>query len=158
DDRLAELNAKLVGIAIGYGSGAGAIRAKVEASHHLSKEVAADRAGFLGLMGGGSAVTGDADGDLLRDAAKGKIDISSPAAPPAAVASLPAPVQAMKPADRKAWVDEKNAERAKIAEEINAVAKKRNEYIKAKAPKKDSFDGHVEDTVKSQAASVGLKY
>jgi hypothetical protein len=118
--------------------------------------VAADRAGVLGAMGKGSAVTGR--GDVLRDSLDGLIDLSSPAAPPAAVAALPAPVQAMKPADRKAWVDEKNAERAKITAEINDVAKKRNEYLKAKPAKKDSFDGRVEETVKSQAASVGLKY
>jgi hypothetical protein len=156
DDRLAELNAKLVGTAIGYGEGGAAIRSKVEAAHHMAKEVAADRAGVLGAMGKGSAVTGR--GDVLRDSLDGLIDLSSPAAPPAAVAALPAPVQAMKPADRKAWVDEKNAERAKITSEINDVAKKRNEYLKAKPAKKDSFDGRVEETVKSQAASVGLKY
>jgi hypothetical protein len=157
DDKLAELNAKLVGTAIGWGRGGEAVRAKVIASHGLSKEVAADRAGFLGVMGG--AVTGKDEGDLLADVAKGKVDISSPAAPAAAVSALPAPVQAMKPADRKAWVDEKNAERAKIAEEINAVSKKRAEYMKHKAPpKKDSFDGRVESTVKEQAESIGLRY
>ena len=149
DDKLAELNARLVGTAIGYGKGAGAVHAKMEAGRSLSKEVAADRAGFFGVMGG--AVSGD--GDLLNDVATGKV---APEAP-AAVAAMPAPVQAMDPAARKAWVDEKNVERNKIATEINALAKKRSDYMKAKAPK-DSFDGRVEETVKAQAASIGLKY
>jgi hypothetical protein len=151
DDKLAELNAKLVGTAIGYGKGAAAVHSKVSASMALPKEVAADRAGVLGAMGG-AAVTGE--GDLLNDVVNGRVD---PAAP-AAVAAMPTPVQAMKPAERKAWIDSKNAERTRITEEINTIAKKRNEYLKAKPAKKDSFDGRVEDTVKEQAASVGLKY
>jgi len=149
DDKLAELNARLVGTAIGYGKGAGAVHAKMEAGRSLSKEVAADRAGFFGVMGG--AVSGD--GDLLNDVATGKVAAEAPAA----VAAMPAPVQAMDPAARKAWVDGKNAERNKIATEINALAKKRSDYMKAKAPK-DSFDGRVEETVKAQAASIGLRY
>jgi hypothetical protein len=152
DDKLAELNSRLVGTAIGYGKGAGAIREKAEMSRALPKSVAADRAGFFGIMGG--AVSGS-EGDLLRDAATGKLDVA--AAPPAAVAAMPAEVQAMKPAERKVWVEQKNLERNKIADEINLLAKKRSEYMKAKAPK-DSFDGRVESTVKAQAESIGLKY
>ncbi len=150
DDKLAELNSRLVGTAIGYGKGAGEVHAKVAASRGMSKEVAADRAGFFGLMGGGKAVSGE--GDLGRDVATGKVDVAT-----APAASLPVEMQSMTPEGRRKYVEEKNLERGHIADEINSLAKKRNEFMKAKAPK-DSFDGRVEDTVKAQAASVGLKY
>jgi hypothetical protein len=149
DDKLAELNSRLVGTAIGYGKGGGAVREKVAATHSMSKEVAADRAGFLGLMGGKAAVTGADHDDLVN------LPATTAAAAPAA--ELPTEMRSMTPEGRRAYVEEKQHERAKIADEINALAKKRNDYMKAKAPK-DSFDGRVEDTVKAQAASVGLKY
>jgi Mg-chelatase subunit ChlD len=149
DDKLAELNSRLVGTAMGYGRGAGAVAAKIEASHHLSKEAAADRAGVLGLMGG-AAVTGE--GDLGRDYKAGKVDVTT-----APAAALPEPMRAMDPAARKKYVEQKNAEREKISEEINSIAKQRNDYLKSHS-KKDSFDGRVDEAVKSQAASIGLKY
>ena len=143
DDKLAELNAKLVGTAIGYGKDAGIVRAKAEAGRMLPKEVAADRASFFGGLKGGGAVGGD--GDLLRDAASGKVDVAT-----APAASLPVEMQAMSPEARKTWVAEKNEERAHIAEEINALAKKRNAYKASKSPR-DSFDSRVEDAVKIRA-------
>jgi hypothetical protein len=149
DDKLAELNARLVGTAIGYGKGAGEIRAKAAMSRGMRKEEAADRASFFGLLGGRSAVGGDAKDDL----------VSAPAAAVAAApaAELPVEMQAMSPDARRHYVEGKKAEREKITTEINGLAKKRNDYLKSKAPV-DSFDGRVEATVKEQAKSVGLAY
>jgi Mg-chelatase subunit ChlD len=147
DDQLAALNARLVGTAIGYGRGAGEVRAKAEAGRMLRKEEAADRASYFGAMGGLSAMGGE--GDLV-----------APAAPPPATVpakDLPTEMQALSPEARTKLVEDKKAERVKITAEINEVAKKRNEFLKTKAPK-GSFDERVESTIKHQAASVGLAY
>jgi hypothetical protein len=148
DDKLADLNARLVNTAIGYGKGAGEVYRKAAMSRALSKEAAADRASFFGLAGG--AVSGE--GDLGRDVASGKI---APMAVPAA--ALPPEMRPMAPEARVHYIEEKNAERERIAAEIKTIAKRRTEFLKAKAPA-DSFDAKVEATIAHQAAAVGVAY
>jgi Mg-chelatase subunit ChlD len=148
DDKLAELNSKLVTTAVGYGRAAGEVRAKVSASISMSKSAAADRAGYFGIAGG--AVGGG--GDLVKDWEAGK---AAPAAMPAT--ELPPEMQAMDAPAREAYVRNKHAERIKVTEEIKALAHRRAEYLRDKT-KADSFDAKVESAVKDQAASVGLRY
>ncbi len=148
DDKLADLNAKLVNTAIGYGRWRGEVSAKSAAAIAAPKGMAADRAGFMGASGG--AVGGD--GDLVRDIASGKASIDSlkPADMPAEMAAMPAPAQ-------KAYVAQKEAERKKISAEINTINAHRNGYLKDKN-KADAFDARVESTIKAQAASIGVAY
>ncbi len=153
DDKLASLNARLVDTAIGYGSGAGAVRAKASAAHSMAKMEAADRASFFGL-GSKGAVGGRADDDLVNAVNSGHVDVAA-----APAASLPVEMQALDGAGRKAYVASKTAEREHIQSEINALAKDRNAFLKskAKAGPADSFDLSVEKAVKKQAASVAYK-
>jgi hypothetical protein len=148
DDKLADLNAKLVNTAIGYGRYRGEVRSKAEAAMAAPKSTAADRAGFFGASGG--AVGGE--GDLVRDVASGKADT---AAMPAA--ELPEEMRGLDSDGRRKFVDDKRVERERITGEINAVAKKRAEFMKGKNSA-DAFDARVESTIKAQAASVGVKY
>src|SRR5581483_5726795 len=148
DDKLAALNSKLAGSAIGYGRYRGEVSAKKALSATMAPSVAADRAAFFGRSGG--AVGGA--GDLIDDALKGK---AKPEAMPAA--DLPEEMQAMDGAGRRKYIEEKSAERSRIQAEINGLAAKRDEYMRAKAPS-DSFDAKVEGTIKAQAAKHGVKY
>jgi hypothetical protein len=148
DDKLAELNRRLVGTAIGYGLGASELRAKAARAGLLDKESAAARASVIGGMGGGFR----GEGDLGRDVAAGLV--SAVAVP---MAALPPEMQPMAPARRAEYVAQKNAERARISDEIKVLAKQRSEYLKDKAPA-DSFDAKVEATISRQAKSVGVRY
>jgi Mg-chelatase subunit ChlD len=147
DDKLAALNGKLMGTAIGYGSGAGELRRKVATSMAAPASIAADRASFFGRKGG--AVGGG--GDLVKDVAEGRVKAEAvPAGElPAEVAAMPAPA-------RSAYVQQKAREREEVQKEINKLAEERNAYLKKNKPKADSFDGAVQSTLKRQAAETGL--
>jgi hypothetical protein len=149
DDKLASLNSRLMGTAIGYGSGAGALHRKVAASMAAPAAIAADRASYFGAKGG--AVGGD--GDLVADVATGRVKAESVPA-----ASLPAEVAAMPAPAREAYVKDKMKEREAIQAEINKVAAERKAFMKKAAkPAADSFDGAVQKTLEKQAESAGLK-
>ena len=92
DAKLAELNGRLVGTAMGYGAHAFEVRAKKEAAMRLDGSSAADRAGYF--AGSGKGAIGGA-GDITTDALEGRVDVK--ALPPAA---LPEPMKAMDPAER----------------------------------------------------------
>ena len=147
DDKLAVLNAKLMGTAIGYGSGAGELRRKIATSMSAPAAMNADRATFFGAKGG--AVGGR--GDLVKDVADGKV--KAEAVPtgdlPSEVAAMPAPA-------RSAYVAEKLRERDDVQKEINKVASERNAFLKKKSPAADSLDGAVQSTLRKQAAEAGL--
>jgi Mg-chelatase subunit ChlD len=148
DDKLAELNGKLVGTAVGWGRYRGEVAEKVSASRAMPKAAAADRAGFFGLKGG--AVSGA--GDLVKDAEEGRVDIAA-----APAAALPAEVATLDADGRKAWVEKKKAERESIQAEINKLNLERAKYLKERR-KADAFDARVEDTIRSQAKSIGVAY
>ncbi len=152
DDQLARLNSRLVDTAIGYGSGAGMLRAKAVAAHAMPKMEAADRASFFG-MGGKGVIGGRADDDLVNAVKDGHLDVAA-----APAASLPVEMQAMGGAERKSYVASKTVEREHISAEINDLAKRRNAYLKEKSGPADSFDKSVESAVKKQAKAVGLAY
>jgi Mg-chelatase subunit ChlD len=150
DDKLAELNAKLVDTAIGYGSLRGEVAAKKAGAMAMPKSMAADRAGATISFDEGGAVGGD--GDLVRDWKSGK---AKPADLPAA--ALPPEMAAMPAPAREAFVKQKSEERAKISAEIGRINASRNAFLKDKN-KADAFDSRVESTIRSQAASIGVKY
>jgi len=148
DDKLADLNGKLVGTAIGWGRYRGEVAEKVSASRAMPKASAADRAGFFGLKGG--AVSGA--GDVLKDAEEGRLDVAA-----APAAALPAELGSLDADGRKEWVAKKKAERETIQAEINKLNTERTKYLKERR-KADAFDARVEDTIRSQAKSIGVAY
>ncbi|MCU1279773.1 MAG: hypothetical protein JWM53_3319, partial [bacterium] len=70
DDKLAELNSRLVGTAIGYGRDGEGMMGKARAARAMPMMEAADRASFFGLSGRGAVGGG---GDLLSDVKSGKV-------------------------------------------------------------------------------------
>jgi Mg-chelatase subunit ChlD len=148
DDKLAELNRKLVGTAIGYGRWRGEVRAKAATAAAAPASTAADRAAFFGLKGG--AVGGA--GDLGRDFAEGKVKLEALPAD-----DLPAELSGLDGDGRRRYVEEKNAERARVQAEINTLAFKRNEFLKDKK-KADAFDTKLESTLKRQGKEIGVKW
>jgi len=153
DDKLADLNAKLVETAIGYGSGTlrGEVAAKKSAAMKMEKSLAADRAGAMGALSDGlGGISGD--GDLVRDWKEGKAkpaDLPAAALPPE-MAGMPAPA-------REGYVQRKAEERTRISAEIAKINAERNAFLKGKN-KADAFDARVESAIRSQAASIGVKY
>jgi hypothetical protein len=149
DLKLAELNSRLVGTAIGYGSGRGGVERHAKAAAGMAPAEAADRASYFGVKGG---AVGGVDDELITAVAAGRATVASTPA-----ASLPPAMQAMAPAKREEYVKEKTAERTRIQAEINAVAKKRGEWLhKNVADKPDSFDAKVQETLRTQAKSIDL--
>jgi hypothetical protein len=150
DSKMAELNARLVGTAVGYGRDAGELRRRAAMAAAIPAPMAADRASFFGAKGG---AIGDAHDDLVQAKIDGLVE---PAKAPRA--ALPPEMQAMAPAEREAYVKSKAEERNRIQSEINNIAKQRNEWLhKNSAGKPDSFDAEVEGALRKQAKSIGLK-
>jgi Mg-chelatase subunit ChlD len=150
DTKLAELNSRLVGTAIGFGAGRGAVERRAKAAVSMDPATAADRASFYGVKGG---ALGGADAELLTAIGEGKASLATTPA-----AALPPAMQAMDPTKREEYVKEKTAERTRIQAEINALAKKRGEWMhKNVTAKPDSFDAKVQETLRTQAKSIDLK-
>ena len=148
DDRLAELNRRLVGTALGYGAHRREIAEKTASALSAPRSIAADRAGFVAA--GGMAVSGE--GDLLADVAKGKAKLGAIPA-----ASLPAPMQAMSPTEQNAYVAAKQAERDKVIDEIKSVSHSRKDFMKKESSKPGhaaGFDDEVRRSITRDTAGV----
>ncbi|MEO6952892.1 MAG: vWA domain-containing protein [Polyangia bacterium] len=148
DDKLAALNAKLMGTAIGYGKSRDEVARKVARSLAAPAAMNADRASYFAKSGGG-AVGGM--GDLVKDIAEGRVKAED-----VAPSDLPAAIAAMSPPARSAYVSHKAREREEVSTEINTLADERNAYLKKSKPKAGSLDGAVEGTLRRQAAAAGL--
>ena len=151
DDKLAELNRRLAGTAIGYGRFREAVATKATAAAAAPATVAADRAGFAAKNG--LAVSGE--GDLIEGVMSGKVKLEAlkPADLPPEIANAPAPAQA-------AFINEKNTERQQIIAEINAESAKRDSFMKHAKPAKKAagFDDEVRSSIAKDAKSIGLAY
>ncbi len=152
DTRLAELNRRLAGTALGYGTHRREVAAKVAASKAAPAPMAADRAGWAGRKG--VAVAGD--GELLNDLAIGKAHLG-PGAGGVSGADLPEAMRLMTAEQQQAFVGQKQAERKAVLDEINTVNAQRNAYLKSeskKAKRPAGFDDEVRHTVEKQAAGM----
>jgi hypothetical protein len=156
DRDLSELNRRLLGTAIGYGSADKklAVQRKTEAAAIAPAAAQAERAGMFGFLrskGKAAAVSSD---DLVDDWQNKKVN---PSALPAE--ALPEPMQAMKPEDRTRYVEEKSQARKVILDEITTLSARRDDYLKKARPAPSGgFDGKVRESLKKQAADVGLVY
>jgi Mg-chelatase subunit ChlD len=161
DKELAELSAKMDETRLYYGNEEKKEqqRSKVAASEKLhessSVESRARRAAFNVSKSGESNFLGD--GELVDDVASGRVDITT-----IEEAELPAPMQAMAPAERQAVIVEKAEQRQALQARIKAMADKRSSYLKEKVEAeggmKDSLDEKIYSAVREQAASKGLRY
>ncbi len=150
DTELKELNDKLSSTLLPTGSAAdkAAATGRLRINRAMSAGVKAESATYR-------ARSGRLDSkDLLTVLSRGKkleeID----------EAKLPAPVAAMAPPARKAYVQKVKAKRRAIKRKIRAVAKKRSKYIRAKKPKgaPTAFDDTLGKALKKQGKRIGVKY
>ena len=76
-----------------------------------------------------------------------------------APAALPEPMQAMNTDERNRYISTKKEQRQEVLNKINAISAKRDAFLKEKAPAASGgFDGKVRESIKKQAADVGLMY
>ena len=161
DRTLAELSAKLDATRLSYGSDADQKRqaAKQAATDKLhavaSVESRARRAAFNASAAGKTNLLGEKD--LVEDVTSGRVDLST-----VNPATLPAPLQAMAPAEREAAVQDQAERRRVLTGELAAVAKQRAEFLERKVSAsggaKDSLDEQIYGAVREQAAAKGLRY
>lgn len=161
DREMAELSEKLDETRLYYGNAEKKEkqRKKVAASSKLhagsSIESRARRATFNSSKSGESNFLGDSE--LVDDVASGRVDISS-----IEESHLPAPMQAMAPAERQAVIDKKAEQRKVLQAQIKEMAEKRSSYLKQKVEEeggaRDSLDEKIYSAVREQAAGKGLHY
>ncbi len=155
DAQLAKLNAELNKTYIGYGPQGATAAARQEAQ---------DKNAFGMSLGSGatraaakaSAAYDNADWDLVDAKKKGKLE-----AIPAA--AMPAPMQAMKAEERKAFVEQKEKERAEIQAKIQAVSKEREAFVEKELAKKakdgtKTLDDALLESAKAQGAKAAYSF
>jgi Mg-chelatase subunit ChlD len=161
DRELAELSAKLDATRMYYGSAADKAKAeekeaagsKLRAS--ASVESQARRAAFNRSKSGAANLLGEKE--LVEDVTSGKVDLGAIAQP-----ELPAPLQALPAAERKAEVEKLAKQRDELKRQIDDLAAKRSDYVSKEVDKaggaKDSLDAKIYGTVREQAGKKGLRY
>ena len=111
--------------------------------------VAADRASYAAK----NKIAVSGRGDLLG--AMGSMGKGASYVNELPPSSLPAPVAAMKPAERESFVRQKQEERDAVTAEIGRMAKERDSYLKHASPaKKDGFDDRVRKSLMDQSSGV----
>ncbi len=151
DARLQSLNNELAGTVMSWGSASDKQASQVKLGNrmHMSASSAAEAASY-------SARTSRMnDEDLLWALDNGKALAEIPAA------ELPAELQGMSEADRGEHVKEVRKKRDLINAQIREVAAQRDAFLRdaeAKAGVDAGFDGQVVETLRKQAASIGVAY
>jgi len=162
DADIARLDGDMRGTAVMYGRGEEREAAKkkmdkvAETMAAAPAEAKAERAAYASRAAkeSPSAVFGGAD--LVSGAGSGAVDVAKLPAE-----SLSDEMKKMSPAERKAYIDKKAAERKAIQAKIDDLNKKRAAYLADEAKKgggKDSFDGKVLDAVREKSAKIGVTY
>ena len=161
DRKLAELSAKLDATRLYYGSAEEkaeqARRLAATDKVHAESSVAsrARRATFNASPAGKVNFVGEKE--LVEDVVSGRVDLTT-----LDKAALPAPLQALAPAEQKAAIEEQAERRKALSAEVQSLAAHRDEYLKRQVAErggaKDSLDDKIYGAVREQAAAKGLKY
>jgi uncharacterized protein YegL len=163
DGRVAELGSAMAGTYVGYGDdgvrreavrkmSAAESAAGAAAPAEAPKAVAADRAGLM-------ARTGRLDAsDLLSLLAEGNTRLED-----LDEAKLPADLKALKPEDRRAWIEAKAKEREALRKELSDLESKRAAFLaeaarKAASAGRSAFDLEVSKFLREQAVRKGFKF
>jgi hypothetical protein len=157
DAELATLNRSLGKTAIGYGSADDRreMSSKLRAAAEAPSAATSARLSYLSKAGAG-LVSGLKD---LVEAVDEGLDLAT-----APVASLPAPMRAMAPAEREAFVARKSGERKKLQGRITVLNNARDDYVHQELAKQrasgklDGFDEKVLGAIRSQAEEAGIAY
>jgi hypothetical protein len=152
DDDIAEMSVAIGGTLIAYGKleQQAEVREKAARASEAPAAVAADRAVY-NLASGGKAVQGT--GDLVADLAAGTVDLAK-----LAKDDLPVEMQRMSPAERLAYVRDRQTERNALNARLETLARQRADWIETEqrrlAGTGDSFDLAVAGMIDAQAAKV----
>jgi len=161
DKKIAHLSRKLDDTRLYYGTEKQKEKQqlKLDAAEKLhsgaSIESRARRAEYNLSKSGKSNFLGE--NELVDDVASGRIELDSIDSE-----SLPAPMQAMTPAEQKRLITQKAEQRKLLRQEIESLSKERSDYLEEKVDalgsSKDSLDHKIQSAVKLQAAKKGLDY
>ena len=157
DDDILELNDKLNRTYVAYGKRGRARKERQQAADEsaasVSKPAAVARSGAKATK-----LYDNSDWDLVDAAAGGGVAVED-----LEEEDLPAELRDLKPAERKAFVKRKTAERAKIQKELSALNKKRTAHVKKELAKEGSgkdkaFDAALSKALREQAAEKGIAF
>ena len=127
--------------------------AKLHASS--SDESRARRAAFNASESGKDNLLGE--GELVEEVTSGRLDVDS-----LEPDLLPAPMQAMAPAEVKAEIAKKAGRRNELQQRIGELADRRAAYMRDEVEKAGGAEASLDDkiyrTIKEQAAASGLRY
>lgn len=162
DAELGELSGRLSGTLLGYGDelAQAALEEKREAGAGIAADApasaGAERAVYLARDASGRTLGGRQE--LVQDLADGKVKLDQ-----IKEDELPPELQSLPADQRQAFVDQKAAERKELQAKINALAGKRAEYMRVEmerlgAGDRDAFDQKVIESLRAQAARVGIRY
>jgi hypothetical protein len=157
DDNLARLSDALNKTYVAYGAG-GAAHAENQAAQDKNAASAGAPAAASRAVAKSSVLYEASDWDLVDAKKKGKKDV---AAMPAA--ELPAPMRALKPADRQAYLDGKAHEREEIQKQIAAASARRDQFLQAERTRRakgstKALDDALGDTIRTEATSAGFSF
>ena len=162
DAELAELSAGLSGTLLAYGTEAeqAALAEKREAGRGIAGEAAApaaaERAMYLARDESGATLGGRQE--LVQDIAAGRVSLDD-----LEEDELPSELRELPAEERRAYVERKAGERKALQAQINELAEKRAEFMRAElerlgAGERDAFDQKVIESLRAQAARVGIRY
>ncbi|MBI4879679.1 MAG: VWA domain-containing protein [Planctomycetes bacterium] len=152
DARLAELNGLLARSSLPYGSAElqSEEKEKVSEVASMPAAAAADRAEFAGRTAGAAG-----EHDLLAAVRAGRVDLDE-----LSDEELPEEFRSLTLAERRARLDEIEADRAKLLEEITRLSAERraflDEALKKAAGSEDAFDARVLAILREQAKKKGI--
>ncbi len=160
DAELAKLNEEVGRTIVAYGSkqeraSVMAKQVRAEEAVAAAPSAVADRLAFNASTG--RVVQGG--GDLLDDLKRGVASLDKVPAK-----DLPTEMQALGPAERKAYLQRKEAERNRIQARIAELGRQRQAFLDAEAKKRavggkgDSFDEKVGEALREQAKRKGIRY
>ena len=168
DARLAKINSELADTTLAYGTATMRREAGMskDAAKRLDPAAAADRAGFAGKTGGGSAAPKAAPagpgaargGDLVEAVREKKVDLAK-----LKDDELPDEIRKLKTTkEREEYIKKVETNRVKLQKEALDLDKKRGTHIademKKKGKGKDSFDNNVLEMLRKQAKKYDIGY
>ena len=162
DEKIAKVSAALDQTRLYYGNAKlkAANERKKQTAEKLHSELSAEsqarRAAYHLTPSGRSDFLGE--NELLDDLASGRVQLSD-----IPQDYLPEPLQAMAPDARLNHIQDTTQQRQKLEEELQIISRQRADYIAGKVNTLDgkahkSLDRRIYDTVREQAAAVGLEY
>lgn len=156
DQEIAKLSSDLNGTYLAYGSTGGASSVRQEAQDRNAATVASAGAVVARAVAKSSANYSNSRWDLV-DAAKDK-DFKLEAVKDS---ELPAAMQALPPAERKEFIEQKSKERAELQAKINTLNAEREKFVTAKMKSiatTNTLDSVVIITVREQAQTRAFTF